>query len=115
MLLADVHLAHHLVRAAVPGGHQDGVSLVGIQLAEGDVAQLAAADRSALLQLQIADVCQLVGALYFARVIWIVDHGRPLLVPARARGAQATEGAVRSYSRKPRGALRKIDALVARA
>ena len=45
-------------------GNQDGVVLGGVERAEGRVGEVAGADGAAFLQLEIADVVQLVGAVH---------------------------------------------------
>ena len=57
-----------------------------VERAVGRVGELAATDRAAFLQLEIADVVQLIGAVDILRVVAVVDHAASLRVPERAAG-----------------------------
>ena len=102
----DVRVAHDAVVAGVPGGDQDGVVLGSVQPSERLVRELAASQRAAVLQHQVADVRKLVRAVHFGAVVRVDDdhtslpgqgqRGRTMTRPRRRHkdnGPSAASGA----------------------
>ncbi len=69
-----VHLLHDFARAGIPSGNEDSVVFCRIERAERGVGELAISNGATFFQSELAEVVELVRAVYILRVVVVVDH-----------------------------------------